>query len=118
MIGVELANGEWIGVAVSYSLPDPFDGITAKDARRVQQAVGEAAEGEPARANPQAKQWVGHIVAEVLGFDPEEDKARIKSLVKTWIDTDVLRVEHLPDKRQGREVPCVVVGEWIRWDEA
>ena len=118
MIGVELANGEWIGVAVSYSLPDPFDGITAKDARRVQQAVGEAAEGEPARANPQAKQWVGHIVAEVLGLDPEEDKARIKSLVKTWIDTDVLRVEHLPDKRQGREVPCVVVGEWIRWDEA
>jgi hypothetical protein len=118
MIGVELANGEWIGVAVSYSLPDPFDGITAKDARRVQQAVGEAAEGEPARANPQAKQWVGHIVAEVLGLDPEEDKARIKSLVKTWIDTDVLRVEHLPDKRQGRDVPCVVVGEWIRWDEA
>jgi hypothetical protein len=117
MVGVQLANSEWIGVAVNYTLPDPFDGITAKDARKVQQAVGEAAETEPARANVQAKNWVGVIVAEVLGMDVEEDKARIKSLVKTWIDTDVLRVEQLPDKRQSRDVPCVVVGEWIRWDE-
>ena len=117
MTGVELANGEWVGVAVTYDLPDPFDGITTKDARRVQQAVGEAADADPARSNVQAKNWVGVIVAEVLGLDVEEDKARIKSLVKTWIDTDVLRVENLPDKRQGRDVPCVVVGEWIRWDE-
>jgi hypothetical protein len=117
MVGVELANGEWVGVAVPYTLPDPFDGITAKDTRRVQQAVGDAADAEPARSNPQAKNWVGVIVAEALGLDVEEDKARIKSLVKTWIDTDVLRVENLPDKRQGRDVPCVVVGEWIRWDE-
>ena len=118
MVGVELANGEWIGVATNYSLPDPFDGITAKDARKVQQAVGDAAQTDnPAKANTQAKQWVGNIVAEVLGLDVEGDKARIKSLVKTWIDTDVLRIEQLPDKRQGRDVPCVVVGEWIRWDE-
>jgi hypothetical protein len=117
MVGVELANGEWIGVATGYTLPDPFDGITAKDTRRVQQAVGEAVEIEPARANAQAKHWVGNIVAEVLGLDPEEDKTRIKALVKKWLDTDVLRIEQLPDKRQGRDVPCVVVGEWIRWDE-
>ena len=44
MVGVELANGEWVGVAVPYTLPDPFDGITAKDTRRVQQAVGDAAD--------------------------------------------------------------------------
>ena len=117
MIGVELANGEWIGVAVTYKLPDPFDGISGKDARRVQQAVGDAAATEPARANPQAKNWVGHVVADALGLDVEEDKARIKSLIKTWIDTDVLRIEQVPDKRQGRDVPCVVVGEWVRWDE-
>lgn len=67
----------------------------------------------------QSKNWVGLTVGEVLGLDAEEaDKARVKAIVKKWIETDVLRVEQMPDKKQGRDVPCVVVGTWISRDEA
>ena len=119
MIGVQLANEEFVGVCVDYKLPDLFDGITAADAMKVQAAVGKAAEGEPCRHSVQSKNWVGLTVGEVLGLDAEEaDKARVKAIVKKWIETDVLRVEQMPDKKQGRDVPCVVVGTWISRDEA
>lgn len=117
MVSVELANTELVGVATEYKLPDAFDGISTRDAMKVQQAIGNQAEAEPARANPQAKNWAGYTVAEVLNLDPEADKGRIKTILKTWINKDVLRIEHLPDKRQARDVPCVVVGEWISWSE-
>lgn len=117
MVSVELGNNELIGVATEYKLPDVFDGITTRDAMRVQQAIGNQAEGDPARSNPQAKNWAGYTVAEVLNLDPDADKGRIKSILKTWVNKDVLRVEYLPDKRTGRDVPCVVVGEWISWSE-
>ena len=117
MVSVELANNELIGVATEYKLPDVFDGITTRDAMKVQQAIGNQAEGDPARSNPQAKNWAGYTVAEVLNLDPDADKGRIKSILKTWVNKDVLRVEYLPDKRTGRDVPCVVVGEWISWSE-
>lgn len=118
MESVELANGESIGVCVAYKLPDLFDGITTADAMRVQRAVGQAAEDEPLRANQQSKTWVGYTVADVLGLDIEDEKARVKVIIKTWIDTDVLRIERFPDAKQGRDVPCVVVGKWITGEEA
>jgi predicted XRE-type DNA-binding protein len=45
------------------------------------------------------------------------DKAKVKSIVKQWIKTNVLKQAEMYDKRQGRDVQCVVVGEMIKWDE-
>jgi hypothetical protein len=45
------------------------------------------------------------------------DKAKVKAIVKTWLQTKVLKTAEMYDKRQGRDVQCVVVGEPIRWDE-
>jgi hypothetical protein len=72
------------------------------------------------REDVRAKNWVGHAVAEALRLDIEkpEEKARIKSIVRKWLDTDVLRREMVPDARQGRDVAAVVVGVWINGDEA
>lgn len=120
MIGVQLPNDEWVGVATEFKLPDLFEGITAKMARAVQDIVAGAEEEEkPLRANTQAKQWVGNAVGHVIGLDPEDgaQKKKLSSIIKTWIKSDVLRVEQVPDKRTGREVPCVIVGEWVRHDE-
>ena len=44
MISVEIANGEHIGVATEFKLPDLFDGVTTKDLYDVQRAVGKAEE--------------------------------------------------------------------------
>ena len=41
-IGVEIANGEWIGTVIPITLPDLFDGITAQQTIQVQRVVAEA----------------------------------------------------------------------------
>ena len=121
MVGYQLPNGEYVGVATVFTMPDLFDGITAKDARKVQQRVGEAAQGDdPYRQNVQARQWVGHCVGEILGIDVNEKqgKAKVKAIIKTWVEKDVLRNDVWPSKRDGRDVPVVVVGKWITAEEA
>ena len=121
MVGVQIANGEYVGTCTLFKMPDLFDGVTAKDAMRCQKAVGIAAqEDEPLRANVQAKRWVGHTVGEELGLDTADraEKSRVAAIVRKWIETDVLRAEMIPSGRDGRDVPCVVVGTWITGDEA
>jgi hypothetical protein len=120
MQGVEIANGEHIGVATEFKLPDLFDGVTADNARNVQKLVQEAeANQTPYRASVQAANYVGHAVAEELNLDmeKEKDKAKIKAIVKKWIKTNVLKTAEVHDNRQGREVAAIIVGEQIRWDE-
>ena len=120
MIGCKIANGEYVGVATPYKLPDLFDGITTRNAMEVQQLVDTAAQTEPFRASSQAKHWVGLAVAEVLKLDIKKkaDKSRISAILKQWISTNVLKNEQYLAKRQGREVEVIFVGEWINVSEA
>lgn len=120
MIGVKIDNDEYIGVAVPYRLPDAFDGISGKDARRVQDIVGMAEKGDdPLRADIRAKNWVGYAIGDALGINASEKagKTRLNTIIKTWLNKDVLRVETLHSKRDGRDVSCITVGKWINWDE-
>ncbi|MDB5507114.1 MAG: plasmid and phage replicative helicase [Devosia sp.] len=100
--------GDQLGVVTTWQWPDPFADISVDDLRQVQAAV---AAGEW-KESVQAKSWVGYAIAEVLELDPDEPvmKARIKSLLKTWIKNGVLAVE----RRLGLDrhpCPYVVVGE-------
>jgi RecA-family ATPase len=120
MEGVKIDNGEWIGVCVPYTLPDAFDGISAKDAKAAQRIVADAhTNDEPLRESQQSKKWVGVPIADMLGIDITEKKgkAKVAAIIKTWIKTNVLAVERITDPRQAREVAVVVVGEWISHDE-
>jgi hypothetical protein len=120
MEGVQIDNDEWIGVSVKFEMPDAFDGITPRLARKCQDIVGGAAqENKHYRQNQQAKNWVGHAIGHLLNVDTNDKagKARMATIIKQWIKNDVLRVEAVPDSRTGREVPCVVVGEWIKPEE-
>jgi hypothetical protein len=120
MHSVEIANGEHIGVAIEFKLPDLFDGVTTKDLMEVQKIVGKAVDNDKAyRADIRAKNWVGKAVAEQLDLDLDKpkDKARAKAITAQWISSGSLKIEELPDKRAGRDVPCVVVGDWVKWDE-
>ena len=120
MEGVKIDNGEWIGVCVPYTLPDAFDGISAKDAKAVQRLVADAhTDGEPLRESSQSPKWVGVPVADLLGIDITEKKGRAKvsSIIKTWMRTNVLATEKVFDKKKGRETSVIIVGEWINGDE-
>jgi hypothetical protein len=120
MHSVQIANGEHIGVATSFTLPDLFDGVTTKDALEVQRKVAEAEKNDnPYRMSVQAKNWIGLAVCKQLNLDVEKknEKTKAKKIVEQWISTKVLKQVEVPDKRQGRDVQGVVVGEWISQKE-
>jgi hypothetical protein len=52
------------------------------------------------RAHEQAKNWVGHAVAEVLGVDVHDTlgKAEVKAALKTWLASGRLRVVTAKDE--------------------
>ena len=120
MQSVEIANGEHIGVATEFKLPDLFDGVTAKNLYNVQRVIGKAEEADDAyRANAQADNWIGKAVAEELKLDLGKPNhvAKTKAIIKQWISSGSLQVVKLPNKRKGGEAPCVIVGEWVNHDE-
>jgi len=112
MVSVELPNGDSVGVAEAWDWPDDFDGVSVKDLLAVQHAISAAcAAGSPPRANVQAKDWCGHLVADALGLDADQDRKRIGRMLTTWKRSGALRdVLHEDEKRNKR--PCVEVGEW------
>ena len=90
MISVELPNGDNVGVVEQWQWPDAFTDVTASDLGRVQARLKE---GEH-RENVRSTMWAGHAVAEVLELDASDAgvRAKIKHLLKTWIENKELRV--------------------------
>ena len=97
---------DYVGVACLWEKPDVFHGLSTWHLYQVQLRV---AAGQW-RDSAQAKDWVGHAVAQVAGLSADKDKARIKAILKTWKRNGALKVESLPDKN-GDERPFVVVGD-------
>ena len=121
MHGGQLPNEEYVGVCIPFTMPDLFDGIKTKHAMEVQRLIAAAAENQqPMRSSMQAKGWAGHAVALAVDLDTDKphEKAKAKAILQKWVQTGVLRIEDWPDKRAGRDVKCVVVGEWITGEEA
>ena len=99
-----------VGVAESWKWPDPFKDMNIEKLREIQQRISE---GE-FRENAQAKGWVGHLVAEVLELDIENnaDKSRVKKILKTWIKSGALvKVEKAGEDRKVR--PYIEVGKRV-----
>jgi len=102
-------------------MPDLFDGISTKDVMRVQSEVGRAAgDGTPMRQSMQANEWAGHIIGDMLGINTsnKSGKGRMSSILKKWVENNVLQIENQPSGRNGRDVPIYIVGEWITNEEA
>ena len=120
MHSVEIANGEHIGVAIEFKLPDLFDGVTTKDLRDVQIKVADAERNkDPYRADIRADDWIGNLVAEQLDLDLDKpkDKAKAKAVVAAWIKSNSLKIEEVPSARHGRDVKAVIVGDLVNWNE-
>jgi hypothetical protein len=94
-------DGDRIGVVEAWAWPNPFDNVSVSDLKEVQQRI---AQGE-FRADQRSDTWAGKVVAEVLGFNLSDKAARasVKTMLKTWVQTDALReVTRLDAERHSR----------------
>jgi AAA domain len=98
MASVELGNGDSVGVVTTWEWPNAFDGVTLTDLRAVQAGI---ASGRW-RESSQSKEWAGIAVAEVLHLNVEDkgDKAKINTMLKTWIKTGMLAVVERDDEKR------------------
>jgi hypothetical protein len=112
--GVSLGNGgahpsDEMGVVARWEWPDATASLSPGDLHKVQAKI----HGGTWRESAQAKDWVGHAVADVLGLDLGDQQARatIKALLRQWTDGGALKRATKQDgDRKPR--PCVEVGEW------
>ena len=98
MIGVQIANGEWVGVAVEYELPDEWSGMTDEVVNDMLRMIREG----PARDDdseefysirPQDKtRWVGTVVTDYPFRKAEDFKspAAAKAIMRKWMETGLL----------------------------
>jgi len=96
LVSVYHPNGDDVGVVERWAWPDPFDDITADDLAQVRLWVGT---GGRWRENHQSTDWVGHAIGQAVGVDTHDKggRAKVLSLVKTWLRSGVLVVVERPD---------------------
>ena len=109
-VSIRTPNGREVGAIKPWEWPDAFDGVTPQDAAKVRNQIDTME--EPPRHDVRSGAWVGNVVADVLGLNVTNPshKARIKSMVNKWIETDVLRVSEGRDPRAGRTTKVVIAG--------
>jgi archaeosine-15-forming tRNA-guanine transglycosylase len=109
-----LPNGDQIACASSWTPPNPFDGVTTADMMKCRNL----AQGGAYRTSSQSRDWIGFLVAKVLGidisFDGENDAkdvARVKEILRQWFKNKVLATEKRQDAHR-KERDFVVAGPW------
>lgn len=113
MASVDLGQGDHVGVAQSWAWPDAFDGIGVRQLIDTQREVARRWEiGNPPRFSDQAgAEWIGALIGEICGLDPDQDKAQIKTILKSWMASgSLVKGEWVDAKRMKR--PVIEVGEW------
>ena len=116
LIGVTLGNGEEVQTCEPWDPPGPFEGITVNDLIKVQAEVKAAEDkGSPLRRDVRAKDSIVKAIVEVVyrGANDAETTKKAKKLSALWIASGALKVEMITDKRAGRTVEVVVVGNVV-----
>jgi hypothetical protein len=93
---VTLPNGEDVGVVVPWKAPSVLDGISPAHVKQ----VCDLARDNDYRVDPRANNWVGNVVADVLGFDVEDeiDRERVKIILGEWYKNQTLKKVERKDK--------------------
>jgi hypothetical protein len=113
MVSVNLNNGQhdWepgdsVGVVTEWKWPSPASAIEAVKPDDFDKIAGVIAEGN-CRANVQAKEWVGKVVAASLGLDlsNKDDKDNVKLMIAGWIQSKRIRIvkRKCPVKREDKD---------------
>lgn len=96
MVGVQIANGEWVGVAEAYELPDEWAGMTPDVVNNILDMIDAGTTpGEESyySARPQDKtRWVGKVILNYpfLNADNQKSELQAKLIIKKWLETGLL----------------------------
>jgi hypothetical protein len=93
MKSVKLDNGESIGVAVAYSLPDLWDGMTTRVVNNMLTEIDKGIDGERYSSRPQDKaRYVGSVISGYTFANPDHKKSarQAKLIVAEWFEKDLL----------------------------
>ena len=112
MRSVDLPNGDNVGVVEPWEWPDPFSDVTVEDLEAVKSRLKD---GEY-RLDVRAKNWFGHVVADVLDLATSEAavKSKIKQLMAVWISNNEFEIYEMADKSRRKFTfvrPLFVVSE-------
>jgi hypothetical protein len=95
-----LPNGDAVAVASCWTPPDPFKNVTTADMELARKL---AATGEY-RSDMRSPKWIGYTLARHFelkiahkGNNAPKDLERLKTIIKTWLSNDVLRIEERKD---------------------
>lgn len=113
MASVDLGQGDHVGVAEAWEWPDAFSGISVKDLLAVQNEIDRRCKSNraPRYSDQSGHDWVGHVIAEFLDLDVDDDRRRIKKILSDWIKSGALVKATIEDEHRKKR-PCVEVGEW------
>lgn len=111
MLGVQIANGEWVGVAAPFDLPDEWAGITPEVANDMLDIIGMGipdAEGrtEYYSARPQdPDRWAGRVVMQYAFDNPAHAKneGTARRVIKQWIETGLLEEFSYRSEKQRKD---------------
>jgi Bifunctional DNA primase/polymerase, N-terminal/AAA domain len=92
--------GDEVGVVTKWEWPNLTQGMTGADFDKVAAVIRRGRYKE----SVQAKNWVGHAIAEALDLDvnDEKDRAKIKAAIKMYLNHgSLVKVERMdPDRRE------------------
>nr|CAD6606447.1 recombinase RecA [Rhizobium sp. Khangiran2] len=102
-----------VGVVTAWQWPDATQGHTVADLLAVQKETNAGAY----KADIQAANWAGQAVAAALHLDVEDDRDKIKAMLRVWTKSGALKSVVMEDENRKKR-PFLVVGEWAnRVDE-
>lgn len=112
MVGVQIANGEWVGVAVPFELPDEWSGLTDAVVNTILGQINAGIQNveteEYYSLRPQDKaRWVGQLITD-YPFNRAEDfktEGQAKQIIKTWLKNGLIEemTYHSAAQRKDRK---------------
>ena len=113
-------EGDFVGVATAWEMPDAFAGLTVEDLKKVKRAVAAGTWKE----SEQSADWVGYAIAEALALgdigprlksdrDAAQNglRARVRQLFASWRRSGELQVVEMRDEKRRTNAPFVVTCE-------
>lgn len=93
--GGKFIEADNIGVVEPWRYPGLFDDVTTAHLTRVRLMASSGSY----RADPQSVDWIGRAVAEVMELDADDDRAKIKAILRTWFKNGALVTVERKDKK-------------------